>query len=102
MAHRALRAHTFPHRVLYASSRRLSCFIETLARLRPGLTLLAERVSQGAKRAIRHHQRYNPALGGPLVSRGLFQGLELASELFVFALGDGVAAEEIDGPAFGG
>jgi hypothetical protein len=30
------------YRVLYASSRRLSCFIETLARFRPDLTLLAE------------------------------------------------------------
>ncbi|MGH9615242.1 MAG: RES domain-containing protein [Acidobacteriaceae bacterium] len=30
------------YRVLYASSQRLSCFVETLARLRPDLTLLAE------------------------------------------------------------
>jgi hypothetical protein len=30
------------YRVLYASSRRLSCFLETLARFRPDLTLLAE------------------------------------------------------------
>ena len=32
----------------------------------------------------------------------MFKGFEIASELFVFALGDGVAAEEIDGAAFGG
>ena len=30
------------YRVLYASSQRLSCFIETLARFRPDLSLLAE------------------------------------------------------------
>jgi hypothetical protein len=30
------------YRVLYASSQRLSCFVETLARFRPDLTLLAE------------------------------------------------------------
>ncbi len=30
------------YRVLYASSQRLSCFLETLARFRPDLTLLAE------------------------------------------------------------
>ena len=30
------------YRVLYASSQRLSCFFETLARFRPDLTLLAE------------------------------------------------------------
>jgi hypothetical protein len=30
------------YRVLYESSQRLSCFIETLARFRPGLNLLAE------------------------------------------------------------
>lgn len=30
------------YRVLYASSQRISCFIETLARFRPDLTLLAE------------------------------------------------------------
>ena len=35
------------------------------------------------------------------VGRGLFEGFEFAGELFVFALGDGVAAEEIDGAAFG-
>jgi hypothetical protein len=40
--------------------------------------------------------------GGVEVGRGLFEGFELAGELFVFALGDGVAAEEIDGAAFGG
>ena len=36
------------------------------------------------------------------VGRGLFEGFEFAGVLFVFALGDGVAAEEIDGAAFGG
>lgn len=30
------------YRVLYASSRRLACFVETLARFRPDITLLAE------------------------------------------------------------
>ena len=35
------------------------------------------------------------------VGRGLFEGFEFAAELFVFALGDGVAAEEIDGATFG-
>jgi hypothetical protein len=30
------------YRVLYASSQEVSCFIETLARFRPDLTLLAE------------------------------------------------------------
>jgi hypothetical protein len=30
------------YRVLYASSQRLSCFVETLARFRPDLNLLAE------------------------------------------------------------
>ena len=39
---------------------------------------------------------------GVEVGRGLFEGFEFAGELFVFALGDGVAAEEIDGAAFGG
>jgi hypothetical protein len=32
----------------------------------------------------------------------LFEGFEFAAELFVFALVDGVAAEEIDSAAFGG
>ena len=32
----------------------------------------------------------------------MFEGFEFARQLFMFALGDGVAAEEIDGPAFGG
>ena len=32
----------------------------------------------------------------------MFEGFEFAGELFVFALGDGVAAEHIDGAAFGG
>ena len=32
----------------------------------------------------------------------MFEGFEFAGVLFVFALGDGVAAEEIDGAAFGG
>ena len=35
------------------------------------------------------------------VERGLFKGFEFAGELFVFALGI-VAAEQIDGAAFGG
>jgi hypothetical protein len=39
---------------------------------------------------------------GVEVGRGLFEGFEFAGELFVFALGDGVTAEEIDGAAFGG
>jgi hypothetical protein len=39
---------------------------------------------------------------GVEVGRGLFEGFEFAAELFVFALGDSVAAEEIDGAAFGG
>jgi hypothetical protein len=30
------------------------------------------------------------------------EGFEFAGELFIFALGDGVAAEEIDGATFGG
>ena len=33
---------------------------------------------------------------------GLFACGEVACEVFVFTLGDGVAAEEIDGAAFGG
>jgi hypothetical protein len=40
--------------------------------------------------------------GGVEVGHGLFEGGEVAGEVFVFALGDGVAAEEIDGAAFGG
>ena len=39
---------------------------------------------------------------GVEVGRGLFEGFEFAGELFVFALGDAVAAEEIDDAAFGG
>jgi hypothetical protein len=39
---------------------------------------------------------------GVEVGRGLFEGFEFAAELFVFALVDGVAAEEIDSAAFGG
>ena len=39
---------------------------------------------------------------GVEVGRGLFEGFEFTGELLVFALGDGVAAEEIDGAAFGG
>jgi len=39
---------------------------------------------------------------GVEVGRGLFEDFEFAGELFVFSLGDGVAAEEIDGAAFGG
>src|ERR1017187_5640398 len=39
---------------------------------------------------------------GVEVGRGLFEGFEFAGELFVFARGDGVAAEEIDGASFGG
>ena len=39
---------------------------------------------------------------GVEVGRGLFESFEFACQLFVFALGDGVAAEEIDGAAFGG
>ena len=35
------------------------------------------------------------------IGHGLFEGFEFAAELFLFALGDGVAAEEIDGTAFG-
>src|ERR1017187_8434343 len=34
---------------------------------------------------------------GVEVGRGLFEGFNFAGELFVFALGDGVAAEQIDG-----
>ena len=39
---------------------------------------------------------------GVEVGQGLFEGFEFAGELFVLALGDGVAAEEIDGAALGG
>ena len=39
---------------------------------------------------------------GVEVGRGLFKGFEFTGELFVFALGDSVAAEQIDGAAFGG
>jgi len=39
---------------------------------------------------------------GVEVGRGLLEGFEFAGELFVFALCDGVAAEEIDAAAFGG
>ncbi len=40
--------------------------------------------------------------GGAEVGHGLFECGEVACQVFVFALGDGVAAEEIDGAAFGG
>jgi len=36
------------------------------------------------------------------VGVNLFEGFEFAGELFVFAVGDGVAAEQIDGAPFGG
>jgi hypothetical protein len=36
------------------------------------------------------------------VRHGLFSCGEVACQLFVFTLGDGVAAEQIDGAAFGG
>jgi hypothetical protein len=39
---------------------------------------------------------------GVEVGRGLFEGFEFAGEHSVFAFGDGVAAEEIDGAAFVG
>jgi hypothetical protein len=39
---------------------------------------------------------------GVEVRRGLFECGEVACQVFVFTLGDGVAAEEIDGAAFGG
>ena len=39
---------------------------------------------------------------GVEVGHGLLEGGEVAGEVLVFALGDGVAAEEIDGAAFGG
>ena len=39
---------------------------------------------------------------GVEIGRGLFEGFEFAGKLFVFALGDGVAAEQIDGASFGG
>jgi hypothetical protein len=40
--------------------------------------------------------------GGVEVGHGLFERGEVAGEVFVFALGDGVMAEEIDGASFGG
>jgi hypothetical protein len=40
--------------------------------------------------------------GGVEVRHGLFECGEVACQVFVFTLGDGVAAEEIDGAAFGG
>ena len=40
--------------------------------------------------------------GGVEVGHGLFEGGEVAGEVFVFTLGYGVAAEEVDGAAFGG
>lgn len=40
--------------------------------------------------------------GGVEAGRRLFEGFELTAEVFVFALGDGVAAKEIDGAPFGG
>ena len=40
--------------------------------------------------------------GGVEVRHGLFECGEVACQVFVFTLGDGVAAEEVDGAAFGG
>jgi hypothetical protein len=45
---------------------------------------------------------YGVVESGVEVGRGLFEGFEFAAELLVFAVGDGVAAEHINGASFGG